>query len=415
MQESRFIECMLTSYLIPLWGSPIHVRRIRLSNFRNYVGLDLCLDRGITLIDGRNGHGKTNLLEAIYIMVIGRSSRGAADRQLVRAGTFEEFLIHAQVSGEVISSSGKVNLQVDFSGGSQNLDTSTEGKQSQPRRVQKTFRVNGVPKRSSEFVGILKAVLFAAEDMNLLSGPPSVRRRYVDVLITQLVPGYVREAQEYQKVLTHRNHLLKSIRERQSKESELEFWDVQLSIHAARIMDSRLRVLRSLDESATPIHSEMSGLDEALSLRYFPSVEMGEYENVRDLSKVILQELHTIRHREIGAGFCLIGPHRDDFSAELDGMEVGSFASRGQTRTAILAMKLGEAQLIYDKTGERPVVLLDDVMSELDLDRRRHVFDRIKDYDQVVITTAEPNLSDVVGTGPIRRISIDSGRVSSIN
>ena len=406
---------MLTSYAIRPGGSPIHVRRIRLSNFRNYVGLDLCLDRGITLIDGRNGHGKTNLLEAIYVMVIGRSSRGAADRQLVRAGAFEDFLVHAQVSGEIVASSGTVNLQVDFSDATKNPDPLTGAKQSQSRRVQKTFRVNGVPKRSSDFVGILKAVLFAAEDIDLLGGPPSARRRYVDVLSTQLVPGYVKEAQEYQKVLTQRNHLLKSVRNHEAKESELEFWDVQLSIHAARIMDARLRVLRDLNIAATPIHSDLSGLDEALSLSYMPSLEMGDYENARDLSMTVLRELRAIRHREIGAGFCLIGPHRDDFSAELDGMEVGSFASRGQARTVILAMKLGEAQLINEKTEEKPVVLLDDVMSELDLGRRRHVFNRIRDYDQVVITTAEADLSDVIGSSAVRRMSIDSGRVTSIN
>lgn len=372
------------------------------------------MDRGITLIDGRNGHGKTNLLEAIYLMVVGRSSRGATDRQLVRAGAFEDFLVHAQVSGDILDSSGRVNLQIDFSGGSRNPDSLTSGKQYQSQRVQKTFRVNGVPKRSSDFVGILKAVLFAAEDIDLLGGPPSARRRYVDVLSTQLVPGYLGEAQEYQKVLTQRNHLLKSIRERKARESELEFWDVQLSIHAARIMDARLRVLRDLDIAVTPIHGELSGLDERLSLSYIPSVEVGEYERARDLSKAILGELQAIRHREIGAGFCLIGPHRDDFRAELDGMEVGSFASRGQTRTVILAMKLGEAQLIDDRTGDNPVVLLDDVMSELDLGRRRHVFNRIRDYDQVVITTAEADLTDLIGGG-VRRMSIDSGRVTSIN
>ena len=406
---------MLTSYVIRPGGSPIHVRRIRLSNFRNYVDLDLCLNRGVTLINGPNGHGKTNLLEAIYLMVIGRSSRGAADRQLVRAGAFEDFLVHAQVSGDVIATSGRVNLQVDFSGGSGNPDSPAGNARPQIQRVQKTFRVNGVPKRSSDFVGNLKAVLFAAEDIDLLAGPPSVRRRYVDVLTTQLVPGYVREAQEYQKVLTQRNHLLKSIREREARASELEFWDVQLSIHAARIMDARYRVLNDLNIAATPIHGELSGLDEPLSLGYLPSLEMGDYENARDLSKTILRELQDMRHREIGAGFCLVGPHRDDFSAELDSMDVGSFASRGQTRTVTLAMRLGEAQLIRDKTEDNPVVLLDDVMSELDLSRRRRVFHRIRGYDQVVITTAETNLNDVIQSDAVRRMSIDAGRVTSVN
>ena len=172
---------------------------------------------------------------------------------------------------------------------------------------------------------------------------------------------------------------------------------MQLSIHAARIMDARIRVMNALDAAVNPIHRELSGLDQELSLAYVPSLEVGNYEDARSLSKTILEELRAARRREIGAGFCLIGPHRDDFKAELDGMEVGSYASRGQTRTVILAMKLGEAQLISDRVGDTPVVLLDDVMSELDESRRKRVFDRIRDYEQVVITTAETDLGDVIG------------------
>ena len=402
---------MLTSHLVHCGGCLILVRRLKLSNFRNYAGLDICLGRGITVVDGRNGQGKTNLLESIYLMAIGRSSRGAADRQMVRDGAFEDFLSHAQVVGEAVTSSGNLSLQVDLSAGERNL-SAPDGAQPQAQRVQKTFRVNGVPKRSSDFVGLLKAVLFAAEDVDLLSSPPTLRRRYLDILTSQLAPGFAREAQDYQKVLTQRNHLLKSIRERAARESELEFWDVQLSIHAARIMDSRLRVMNALGENTDPIHRELSGLDQTLSLEYSPSFETGDYEDVRELSKRMLEELRAIRRREIGAGFCLIGPHRDDFKAELDRMEVGSYASRGQTRTVILAMKLGEAQLISDRIGDEPVVLLDDVMSELDEGRRRHVFDRIKDYEQVVITTAETDLAGVIGDCTVRRISIDSGRVA---
>lgn len=391
-------------------GRPILVRRLKLSNFRNYAGLDLCLGRGVTVVDGRNGQGKTNLLEAIYLMAIGRSSRGAADRQMVRSGAFEDFLAHAQVVGEAVTSSGSLSLQVDLSAGERIPGASGEAGH-QAQRVQKTFRVNGVPKRSSDFVGLLKAVMFAADDVDLLSGPPTLRRRYLDILTSQITPGFAREAQDYQRVLTQRNHLLKSIRERAARESELEFWDVQLSIHAARIMDARLRVINALDENMDPIHRELSGLNQTLSLKYSPSFETGHYEDVRDLSKMMLDGFREIRRREIGAGFCLIGPHRDDFSAKLDGMDVGSFASRGQARTAILAMKLGEAQLIGERVRDKPVMLLDDVMSELDEDRRRHVFDRIRDYEQVIITTAETDLSDVMGDLPVRRISIDAGRV----
>lgn len=403
---------MLTSDQAHRGGLPILVRRLKLSNFRNYAGLDLCLGRGVTLIDGRNGQGKTNLLEAIYLMAIGRSSRGVADRQMARAGTLDDFLAHTQVAGEVSASSGRLNLQVDLSGGSQSSGSPT-GARSQPQRVQKTFRVNGVPRRSSDFVGLLKATLFAAEDMDLLSGRPAQRRRYMDILTSQLTPGFAREAQEYQKVLTQRNHLLKAIREREAGESELEFWDDQLSTRAARIVDARLRVVDELNVVTGPIHTELSGQDQTLSLAYSPSLEIGRYADVSDLSSAVLKELRAIRRREIGAGFCLIGPHRDDLSAELDGMEVGPFASRGQTRTVILAMKLGEAQLISDRIGDNPVVLLDDVMSELDAERRSHVLSRVKDYEQVIITTAESDIGDLLGDLPVRRVSIESGRVIS--
>ena len=375
--------------------------------------MDLCLDRGVTVIDGRNGQGKTNLLEAIYLMAIGRSPRSSTDRQMVRAETLGDLIVHSQVSGEIETAHGGVNLQVALSSPTGNSDYQRIAEQPRSRRIQKLFRVNGAAKRFSDFVGILKAALFAAEDIDLLSGPPAARRRYVDILTSQLAPGYVREIQDYQKVLTQRNHLLKSIRERAARESELEFWDVQLSIHAARIMDARLGVMNALDANTDPIHRELSGLGQELSLKYSPSFETGHYEDVRDLSRRMLDELTAMRRREIGAGFCLIGPHRDDFSAELDSMEVGPFASRGQTRTVMLAMKLGEAQLISDRVGEKPVALLDDVMSELDPERRSHVFSRVKDYEQVIITTAENDLSDLIGDMPVRRISIDSGRVTS--
>ena len=397
---------MLTSPHPHPRGNPILLRALKLSNFRNYAALELRLGPGVTLIDGRNGQGKTNLLEAIYLMSIGRSSRGSADRQMVRAGALDDFLTHTQVVGDVATSAGRLGLQVDLSAGAPN-----PGASDQPPRVQKTFRVNGVPRRASDFVGLLKAALFAVEDVDLLSGPPAARRRYLDILTAQLTPGFAREAQDYQKVLTQRNHLLKSIRERAAGESELEFWDDQLCLHAARVVDARLRVIHALDGITDPIHRELSGLGQALSFRYSPSFELGDYADAPDLSRTMLDELRAIRRREIAAGFCLVGPHRDDFTAELDGMEVGSFASRGQTRTVILAMKLGEAQIISDSVGDKPLVLLDDVMSELDAERRSHVFSRISDYEQVIITTAQTDLADAIGNHPIRRVSIDSGRI----
>ena len=364
---------------------------------------------------GSNGQGKTNLLEAIYLLAIGKSPRASTDREMVSADALDDFRVHAQVAGDIATSGGDVRLQVDLSSGASDSPAPSppaSETERAPRRIHKTFRVNGVPKRSSDFVGILKAVSFAAEDLDLISGPPSLRRRYADILVSQITPLYTRELQEYQRALTQRNHLLKSVRVRDSQPAELDFWDTQLAISGGRVVSARARAIRALDETARVIHSELSGSPAPLSLSYAPSVEVEERHDAREISRRLLDAIRSNRRREIAAGFSLIGPHRDDFTAAIDGMEVGAYASRGQSRIVALAMKMGEARLIEDATGERPVILLDDVMSELDPARRKSVFDRTEKYEQVIVTTAEPALLDDVRDRTARRISITEGKLS---
>ena len=213
------------------------------------------------------------------MMSAGKSLRASTDRDLVRSAAFDDIFTHAQVSTEIATSAGDVRLQVDLAEpASSESDARHQPAETAPR-ITKRFRVNGVPRRASDFVGVLKAVLFSAEDLEFTSGPPSVRRRYADMLVSQLDSGYVREAQEYQRVMTQRNHLLKSIREGRSSESELEFWDVQLSIHAARIMECRAGAISALSAATCPIHETMSGSGEPLSVTYMPSVEPGEHSD----------------------------------------------------------------------------------------------------------------------------------------
>ena len=346
------------------------------------------------------------------MMSAGKSLRTSTDRDLVRTAAFQDVLTHAQVSAQVTTSSGDVALQIDLADPASNEADSSPSRRRTTEtasRISKRFRINGVPKRASEFVGVLKAVLFSAEDLEFTSGPPSIRRRYVDMLVSQLEPGYVREAQEYYRVMTQRNHLLKSIREGRSSGSELEFWDVQLSIHAARIMDSRARAIRALNAAADPIHQTLSGSGEPLAVTYLPSVEPGEYSDTRELSRTVLAAILAESSREVAAGHCIVGPHRDDIAVSIGEMDVRAFGSRGQSRTAVLAMKLAEVDLIGNEFGEQPVVLLDDVMSELDEVRRRCVVDRTSQLDQVVVTTAEPNLGEVFSGLPVRTIAIRSG------
>ena len=370
----------------------------------------------MTLLEGPNGHGKTNLLEALYMMSAGKSLRASTDRDLVRSAAFDDIFTHAQVATEITTSSGDVRLQVDLAEPAPSESDTPSSRHQQVEaapRISKRFRVNGVPRRASDFVGVLKAVLFSAEDLEFTSGPPSIRRRYADMLVSQLDAGYVREAQEYQRVMTQRNHLLKSIREGRSNESELEFWDVQLSVHAAQIMEGRARAIRALSAAACPIHETLSGSGEPLSVTYMPSVEPGDYPDARELSRTVLAAILAERRREVAAGHCIVGPHRDDITVSIGEMDVRAFGSRGQSRTAVLAMKLGEVDLIADKFGEQPVVLLDDVMSELDESRRRCIVQRASNLDQVIVTNAEPNVREVFSGLAARTIAIRSGSVIS--
>ena len=370
----------------------------------------------MTLVEGPNGHGKTNLLEAIYMMSAGKSLRASTDRDLVRSAAFDDIFTHAQVSTEVTTSAGNVHLRVDLAEPAPNHADAPGSRHRQVEsapRISKRFSINGVPRRASDFVGVLKAVLFSAEDLEFASGPPSIRRRYADMLVSQIDSGYVREAQEYQRVMAQRNHLLKSIREGRSNESELEFWDVQLSIHAARIMEGRANAIRALSAAACPIHQTLSGSCEPLSVTYMPSVEPGEYSDAPELSRTVLAAILAERRREMAAGHCIVGPHRDDIAVSIGEMDVRAFGSRGQSRTAVLAMKLGEVNLIADEFGEQPVVLLDDVMSELDEVRRRCVVDRASTLDQVIVTNAEPNVREVFSGLAVRTIMVRSGSVAS--
>ena len=392
-------------------GSLIHVQRLRLTNFRNYASAELRLDPGATLIQGPNGHGKSNLLEAIHMLSVSRSTRASVEVELVNSKTLEGFPVHAQVGGTVATPAGEVRLQIDYAGSGA---LAAPGRVGTPG-VHKTLRVNGVRRRSADFVGLLKAVQFTPEDMDLASGPPQVRRRFMDLLIAQLSHRYLADWQEFSKVMKQRNALLRAIREGKSRPSEIEFWNVTFAANAGRVMHERMRALSRLSELARPIHFELSGAAEPLAVSYAPSVDVGlggqMGEDARGPANAVLNAIRELGRREVAAGHSLVGPHRDDLKATIGDVDVASFASRGQARTVVLAMKLAEARLISESVRSQPVLLLDDVMSELDPDRQRHVLDFTSRYEQVLITTAEPGLGDALGSGGERRVVVESGTV----
>lgn len=382
------------------------ISEIQLQNYRNYEESGVTLDRGLSLFVGDNAQGKSNLLEAIYLLSTMRSSRASSDADLVRREVLESEFPVARLSCHVKRQAGPLDLEVVVVGHSR------EG----GKRAGKRARVNGVPRRASEVVGELAAVLFTTLDIEVIAGPPLMRRRYLDMMISQVDRGYLRAMQRYARVLPQRNSLLKRIQAREAGAKELSFWDQELSHAGGIILRSRAEALAGIVRTAVGQMSHLSEGLEHLDLTYKPAMgalcdndcPIDEGEWIHRMTDA----LAATRDREIGAGVTLVGPHRDDFLVEIDGMAAGSFASRAQQRTAALALRIAEASYLREILADDPIVLLDDVLSELDARRRKGVVDFLDQFQQVIVTTAEPDrVRDVLSTAAGRFI-VQSGTLS---
>lgn len=362
----------------------IYISHISLTNFRNYERLELDLQPGMTLFQGDNGTGKSNLLEAMSLLAVARSPRASSDRELIRRINHEgEF--YAQVAGNVERQQDSVDLQINFRT-TNTPDSATGGV---AMSVQKYFRVNGAPRRASALIGHLNAVMFSADDLGIVYGAPSVRRRYLNILISQTDRTYLSTIQKYERVVRQRNHLLRQIRDGTGRVGELSFWDDELVKEGGEIVAKRLATVRTLSEGASPIYTSLSDGSESLTIEYKPNVSLPEDMPGGSIAEALREKLTERRGQELARGMTVTGPHRDDLALTLDGMEAAAFASRGQTRTAVLALKLAEAAYLRERRGQEPVILLDDVLSELDAARRDHVIGRVSQYHQTLITTAD--------------------------
>ena len=351
---------------------------LSLHNFRNYVRLDLDLPLGVSLLLGENAQGKTNLLEAIYYLATTRSPHAGADRELVNwLAVEEEPLPYARLVGRVARGVGKVAIEITLT---QQANHQT--------RYRKQIRLNGVAKRAMDLLGQLNVVLFLPEDIALVSGSPSGRRRYLDAALCQIDPFYCRSLSRYNQIVTQRNALLRDLRERGGDPAQLAFWNERLVEHGTHLVRRRWEALVVLDELAHAVHGQLTDGGERLHLRYVPSVEMDGPGGADDIAPAFQDQVEDLRRREIAAGMTLVGPHRDEVRFLINGMDAGVYGSRGQQRTAALALKLAEVDLMRKETGEYPVLLLDDVLSELDEHRRRFLMHTLEDgAEQAIITT----------------------------
>jgi len=365
----------------------VHLRHLSLTNFRNYEKQDLELGPGSVLFLGANAQGKTNLLEAVFLLATGRSERASTDADFIAWGARADAQPVARVVGQGIRRTGEVSVEVTVAG--------REG--AQGRLVaSKRFKLNGLPKRASDVTGAVLAVLFTTDDMELVKGSPSGRRRYLDTMLSQVDHQYLRALQRYNKVVTQRNALLKRIKEGAARRDELPYWDEEVARDGGGMAVARARAVAELAETARAAHARLSAERERFEVAYEPRFVDGwpperlVAAEAGEASAALLEKLGAMASRDIGAGLTLSGPHRDDLSMTLGGEAAGAFASRGQQRTAALALRLAEAQLLANRAGEQPILLLDDVLSELDEERREQVLGAFA-ADQVMITSPDPD------------------------
>ena len=368
----------------------MYLSHLSLTNFRNFPQLELDLPLGVVTLFGRNAQGKTSLLEAIYLLAIARSFRAENEYEAVNWHTSAEGGF-ALVSGTIEKESERLRVHVGYQCAPAREARSAQAHGTRrPFNVRKQIRVSRVKRSAAELVGLVNAVLFSADDLEIVQGSPSIRRRYLDILISQADSSYLKTLQRYQRVLQNRNRLLKSLQERRADEDELVFWDEELIKEGTAIVNWRHKAMRILSSLCRESHSELTGGEENLTVDYRPSVPLYDQEDSVDgIKQGFIVALKTSRPREVNMGLTAVGPHRDDFKLLVNDVDMGVYGSRGQSRTIALAMRLAEVAYLASIRDEGPIVLLDDVLSEMDSFRRNRVLDKALQYQQVIITTTD--------------------------
>jgi DNA replication and repair protein RecF len=375
----------------------MHVSELSLTNYRNYRRLAIKLPPGPILLRGDNANGKTNLLEAICFLSTTRGVHARTDQQLINwLALQQETLPFTRVEATVQTKTDTFAIAITVI--------------RENNSFRKDIRLNGAKKRAMDIIGQLTTVMFLPEDIELVTGAPAGRRRYLDSTLCQINPNYCAALSQYNKILTQRNALLKELFKRNGNQSQLQFWDEQLAYHGATVVVQRHDTIIDLDATARQRHRELSSGREALRLHYAPSFDpfqrpkpnyqlplqletLPSYSAaappLKEVRQTFLAYLESARKEEINRGVTLIGPHRDDFHFLVDGIDMTLYGSRGQQRTAALSTKLAEVALMQQATGRTPVLLLDDVMSELDAARRAQIITLVNQVGQAILTTTD--------------------------
>ena len=332
------------------------IKEIKINNFRNYNVENIKLEKNINIFYGENAQGKTNIVEAIFLCSMGKSFRAKKDSEMINLDKKEAFV---EIVFEKSDRDGKIKIELGN---------------------RKNVYINGIKtKRLSELLGNINIVIFTPDDINILKGGPQNRRKFLDIMISQLRPNYMYNLNLYLKTLEQRNNYLRQIREEGKSEELLDIWDEKISEYAINICNYRTEFINKIKNKIKNIHNEITDNKEEIEIEYVTECkEKSEY----------LKLLKQRRKLDIIKGFTTKGIHRDDFVIYINKKQLDIYGSQGQHRTAVLSLKLSELNIVYDEIGEYPILLLDDFMSELDEKRRGHFLNKI-DNTQVIITCTD--------------------------
>lgn len=332
------------------------IKSIELSHFRNYNILSMPLDEETNILYGDNAQGKTNILEALYLCSTTKSHKGSKDKELIKINENEA---HIRMTIEKNRMAHTIDMHLK-------------------KNNSKGIAIDGIPiRKSSELIGLVNIVFFSPEDLSIIKNGPSERRRFMDMELCQLDKIYLHNLINYTKVINQRNNLLKQIPHNPQLMDTLSIWDMQLLQYGTCIIKQRKAFIDEMNEIIAPIHSRLSGGKEQLSLQYAPNVE----------SDFFSQKLEQSIQKDILQKTTLVGPHRDDICFMIQNIDIRKFGSQGQQRTVALSLKLAEIELLKKTVKDNPILLLDDVLSELDRNRQNYLLESIKDIQTIITCT----------------------------
>lgn len=363
----------------------MYINNLKLINFRNFEKLNIGLSCGINVFMGDNAQGKTNILESIYYCSLGKSHRTNKDRELIKWNSQDAY-ININVCKERLDKNIEIKI---FSDG------------------KKGININSIKMtKLSDLLGVFNVVMFSPEDLKIVKESPSYRRKFLDIELCKLNKQYYYNLSQYSKVLNERNLLFKNFKE--NIQNMVDIYDEQLAAYGGKIIQERVRYIKSLNEKGSVIHKNITLNNENIKFKYVSPIK-----DIDNSSSELKNLLRDNLEKDIYRGTTEYGPHRDDFSIKINGVDTRNYGSQGQQRTSVLTLKFASLEIIKDFIGEYPVLLLDDVMSELDLSRQKYILNSINKYQTIITCTGVESINSIMD-GEVKVFKVTSGNVTDV-